>query len=127
MRISDWSSDVCSSDLLQNPLDRGRVLESLDVGVRAINGLLTIGQGQRVGIIAGSGVGKSVLLGMIVRAAEADVVVLGLLGERSREVADFLDTKRAGEAGQLLVGGAVTAHQSPGLPTRGTLRPPQPE
>src|SRR3546814_9157676 len=56
---------------LQNPLDRGRVLESLDVGVRAINGLLTIGQGQRVGIIAGSGVGKSVLLGMIVRAAEA--------------------------------------------------------
>src|SRR3546814_4388152 len=71
MRISDWSSDVCSSDLLQNPLDRGRVLESLDVGVRAINGLLTIGQGQRVGIIAGSGVGKSVLLGMIVRAAEA--------------------------------------------------------
>ena len=55
---------------LQSPLDRGRVLKPMDVGVRAINGLLTIGQGQRVGIMAGSGVGKSVLLGMIVRAAQ---------------------------------------------------------
>ena len=68
---------------LQSPLDRGRVLQPMDVGVRAINGLLTIGQGQRVGIMAGSGVGKSVLLGMIVRAAQADVVVIGLIGERS--------------------------------------------
>ncbi len=83
---------------LQSPLDRGRVLQPLDVGVRAINGLLTIGQGQRVGIMAGSGVGKSVLLGMIVRAAQAEVVVVGLIGERSREVADFLETKVSGEA-----------------------------
>lgn len=65
---------------IQSPLDRGRVLQPMDVGVRAINGLLTIGQGQRVGIMAGSGVGKSVLLGMMVRAAKADVIVIGLIG-----------------------------------------------
>src|SRR3546814_6442596 len=78
-----------------------------------------IGQGQRVGIIAGSGVGKSVLLGMIVRAAEADVVVIGLIGERSREVADFLETKVAGAARQRSVVVAVPANHSPVLRIRG--------
>jgi len=107
---------------MQSPLDRGRVLEPLDVGVRAINGLLTIGQGQRVGIMAGSGVGKSVLLGMIVRAAEADVVVIGLIGERSREVSDFLETKVAGEARKRAVIVAVPANHSPVLRIRGALR-----
>ncbi len=107
---------------LQNPLDRGRVLKPMDVGVRAINGLLTIGQGQRIGIMAGSGVGKSVLLGMIVRAAEADVIVIGLIGERSREVADFLETKVAGEARQRAVVVAVPANHSPVLRIRGALR-----
>ena len=107
---------------LQSPLDRGRVLEPLDVGVRAINGLLTIGQGQRVGIMAGSGVGKSVLLGMMVRAAQADVIVIGLIGERSREVADFLETKVAGEARQRAVVVAVPANHSPVLRIRGALR-----
>jgi flagellum-specific ATP synthase len=107
---------------IQNPLDRGRVLEPLDVGVRAINGLLTIGQGQRVGIMAGSGVGKSVLLGMIVRAAQADVIVIGLIGERSREVADFLETKVAGEARKRAVVVAVPANHSPVLRIRGALR-----
>jgi flagellum-specific ATP synthase len=107
---------------LQNPLDRGRVLEPLDVGVRAINGLLTIGQGQRVGIMAGSGVGKSVLLGMIVRAAQADVIVIGLIGERSREVADFLETKVAGAARARSVVVAVPANHSPVLRIRGALR-----
>ena len=107
---------------LQSPLDRGRVLEPLDVGVRAINGLLTIGQGQRVGIMAGSGVGKSVLLGMIVRAAQADVIVIGLIGERSREVADFLETKVAGEARKRAVIVAVPANHSPVLRIRGALR-----
>lgn len=107
---------------IQNPLDRGRVLEPMDVGVRAINGLLTIGQGQRVGIMAGSGVGKSVLLGMMVRAAEADVVVVGLIGERSREVADFLETKVHGEARQRSVVVAVPANHSPVLRIRGALR-----
>jgi flagellum-specific ATP synthase len=107
---------------VQNPLDRGRVLQPLDVGVRAINGLLTIGQGQRVGIMAGSGVGKSVLLGMMVRAAEADVVVVGLIGERSREVADFLETKVSGEARRRTVVVAVPANHSPVLRIRGALR-----
>jgi flagellum-specific ATP synthase len=107
---------------LQSPLDRGRVLEPMDVGVRAINGLLTIGQGQRIGIMAGSGVGKSVLLGMIVRAAEADVIVIGLIGERSREVADFLETKIAGAARARSVVVAVPANHSPVLRIRGALR-----
>ncbi|WP_294287387.1 FliI/YscN family ATPase [uncultured Sphingomonas sp.] len=107
---------------LQSPLDRGRVLEPMDVGVRAINGLLTIGQGQRVGIMAGSGVGKSVLLGMMVRAAKADVVVVGLIGERSREVADFLETKIHGEARARSVVVAVPANHSPVLRIRGALR-----
>ena len=107
---------------LQSPLDSGRVLEPLDVGVRAINGLLTIGQGQRVGIMAGSGVGKSVLLGMIVRAAQADVIVIGLIGERSREVADFLETKVAGAARKRSVVVAVPANHSPVLRIRGALR-----
>ncbi len=107
---------------LQNPLDRGRVLKAMDVGVRAINGLLTIGQGQRIGIMAGSGVGKSVLLGMIVRAAQADVIVIGLIGERSREVADFLETKVAGEARKRAVVVAVPANHSPVLRIRGALR-----
>ena len=106
----------------QSPLDRGRVLEPMDVGVRAINGLLTIGQGQRVGIMAGSGVGKSVLLGMMVRAAQADVVVIGLIGERSREVADFLETKVAGAARARSVVVAVPANHSPVLRIRGALR-----
>ncbi|MEP9404046.1 FliI/YscN family ATPase [Sphingomonas sp. VNH70] len=107
---------------LQSPLDRGRVLEPMDVGVRAINGLLTIGQGQRVGIMAGSGVGKSVLLGMMVRAAEADVVVVGLIGERSREVSDFLETKLKGGARERSVVVAVPANHSPVLRIRGALR-----
>lgn len=107
---------------LQNPLDRGRVTEPLDVGVRALNGLLTIGQGQRIGIMAGSGVGKSVLLGMIVRSVKADVVVVGLIGERSREVTDFLETKIAGEARGRSVVVAVPANHSPVLRIRGAMR-----
>lgn len=107
---------------LQSPLDRGRVLQPMDVGVRAINGLLTIGQGQRVGIMAGSGVGKSVLLGMMVRAAKADVIVIGLIGERSREVSDFLETKVAGAARARSVVVAVPANHSPVLRIRGALR-----
>ena len=107
---------------VQSPLDRGRVRAPLDVGVRAINGLLTVGQGQRVGIMAGSGVGKSVLLGMMVKAAAADVIVIGLIGERSREVADFLETKVAGAARARSVVVAVPANHSPVLRIRGALR-----
>ncbi|MFN3544385.1 MAG: flagellar protein export ATPase FliI [Thiobacillus sp.] len=74
-----------------NPLERAPIREILDVGVRAINGLLTIGRGQRLGLFAGSGVGKSVLLGMMARFTTADVVVVGLIGERGREVKEFIE------------------------------------
>lgn len=81
-----------------HPLTRRAIDTPLDVGVRAINGLLTIGKGQRVGLMAGSGVGKSVLLGMITRYTRADVVVVGLIGERGREVKEFID-HALGESG----------------------------
>jgi flagellum-specific ATP synthase len=74
-----------------NPIERNRINQPLDVGIRAINALLTIGQGQRLGIFAGSGVGKSVLLGMMTRFTAADVVVVGLIGERGREVKEFIE------------------------------------
>ncbi|MEB3101164.1 flagellar protein export ATPase FliI [Ferviditalea candida] len=74
-----------------NPLKRPRILETMSVGVRCIDGLLTIGKGQRVGIFAGSGVGKSTLLGMIARNTSADVNVIALIGERGREVLDFIE------------------------------------
>jgi flagellum-specific ATP synthase len=73
-----------------NPLLRTPITQPLDVGVRAINGLLTVGRGQRIGLFAGSGVGKSVLLGMMARYTAADVIVVGLIGERGREVKEFV-------------------------------------
>lgn len=74
-----------------NPLARRPIREPLDVGVRAINSLLTIGRGQRMGLFAGSGIGKSVLLGMMTRFTNADVIVVGLIGERGREVKEFIE------------------------------------
>ncbi|MCR5536549.1 MAG: flagellar protein export ATPase FliI [Succinivibrio sp.] len=74
-----------------NPMAKKPIKEPLDVGVRAINAFITIGQGQRMGLFAGSGVGKSVLLGMMTRGSSADVVVVGLIGERGREVKEFID------------------------------------
>ncbi len=73
-----------------NPMERGPINKILDVGVKAMNGLLTMGKGQRIGLIAGSGVGKSVLLGMLTRFTQADLVVIGLVGERGREVQAFI-------------------------------------
>ena len=75
-----------------NPLAREPIIQPLDVGVRAINALLPIGRGQRVGLFAGSGVGKSTLLGMMTRYTAADVIVVGLIGERGREVRDFVES-----------------------------------
>jgi flagellum-specific ATP synthase len=74
-----------------NPLSRAPIQETLDVGVRAINSMLTVGRGQRMGLFAGSGVGKSVLLGMMARYTTADVIVVGLIGERGREVKEFIE------------------------------------
>ena len=76
---------------LINAMDRAPVRNALDVGIRAINGLLTIGRGQRIGLFSGSGVGKSVLLGMMARFTTADIIVVGLIGERGREVKEFID------------------------------------
>ncbi|MFA5913493.1 MAG: flagellar protein export ATPase FliI [Burkholderiales bacterium] len=74
-----------------NPLERMPITQALDVGVRGINALLTVGRGQRMGLFAGSGVGKSVLLGMMARYTSADVIVVGLIGERGREVKEFIE------------------------------------
>ncbi|MCP5237181.1 MAG: flagellar protein export ATPase FliI [Zoogloeaceae bacterium] len=81
-----------------NPLQRAPIRQSMDVGIRAINALLTVGRGQRVGLFAGSGVGKSVLIGMMARFTAADVVVVGLIGERGREVKEFIE-ENLGEDG----------------------------
>ncbi|MFI3245833.1 MAG: flagellar protein export ATPase FliI [Ferrimonas sp.] len=82
-----------------NPMSRKPVHEPMDVGVRAINGMLTVGVGQRMGLMAGSGVGKSVLLGMMTLGTNADVIVVGLVGERGREVKEFIE-EILGEAGR---------------------------
>ncbi|CUA88555.1 flagellar protein export ATPase FliI [Pseudidiomarina woesei] len=74
-----------------NPMQRAPIDTAIDVGIRAINGLLSVGRGQRMGLFAGSGVGKSVLLGMMARFTKADVIVVGLIGERGREVQEFID------------------------------------
>ena len=74
-----------------NPLERHPISEVLDVGVRAINAMLTVGRGQRMGLFAGSGVGKSVLLGMMARYTSAEIIVVGLIGERGREVQEFIE------------------------------------
>jgi len=96
-----------------NPLKRLRIHEPMDVGIRSINGLLTLGKGQRVGIMAGSGVGKSTLMGMIARYTKADINVIALVGERGREVLDFMekDLGPEGLARSVLV--VATSEQGP--------------
>ena len=96
-----------------NPLAREPIAEPLDVGVRAINSLLTVGRGQRIGLFAGSGVGKSVLLGMMARYTAADVIVVGLIGERGREVKEFIERILGEEGRRRAVVVAVPADQSP--------------
>jgi flagellum-specific ATP synthase len=105
-----------------NPLARKPVDSPLDVGVRAINSLLTVGKGQRIGIIAGSGVGKSVLLGMMSRFTTADVVVVGMIGERGREVGEFAKMVLDQESKSRTTIVAVPADRSPLLRIRGAER-----
>ncbi len=88
--------------------------------MRAINGLLTLGRGQRMGLIAGSGVGKSVLMGMLTRGSEADVVVIGLIGERGREVREFVQETLGAERLARAVVIAAPADQSPVLRLKAT-------
>ena len=96
-----------------NPLLRDRITEPLDVGIRSINGLLTIGKGQRIGIFASAGVGKSTLLGMISRYTEAEVNVIALIGERGREVREFIEDNLTEEALKKSVVVAATSDQTP--------------
>ncbi|MGE4554275.1 MAG: FliI/YscN family ATPase, partial [Desulfovibrionaceae bacterium] len=96
-----------------NPLDRPRITDPLDVGVRAINGLLTLGKGQRVGIMAGSGVGKSTLLGMMARYTKADINVIALVGERGREVVEFMQRDLGEEGMKRSVLVVATSDKSP--------------
>ena len=105
-----------------NPLDRARVTRPFDMGVRAINALLTAGVGQRIAIVAGSGVGKSVLMGQMLAGATADVIVVGLVGERSREVSDFLATKIGGAIRAKTAVVAVPADHPPILRLRAAMR-----
>lgn len=105
-----------------NPLMREPITRSLDVGVRAINALLPIGRGQRVGLFAGSGVGKSTLLGMMTRFTAADVIVVGLIGERGREVRDFVESTLGEEGLRRAVVVAAPADRPPLARLHGALR-----
>jgi len=107
---------------VMNPLKRNLIKKPLDVGVRAINGLLTVGQGQRLGIIAGSGVGKSVLLGMMSKYTEADVVVVALIGERAREVGTMVNELFRDESSSKISVVAVPADRSPLMRIRAANR-----
>jgi flagellum-specific ATP synthase len=102
-------------------LDRSGVRETFDTGVRTLNALTTFGVGQRIGIVAGSGVGKSVLLDMIARGAEADVVVVGLIGERAREVSDFVERHMGKDRRERTAVVAVPADHAPNLRLRGAM------
>lgn len=104
-----------------NPLHRDPIKSVLDVGVRAINGLLTVGRGQRMGLFAGSGVGKSVLLGMMARFTTADVIVVGLIGERGREVKYFIENILGEEGLSRAVVIAAPADVSPILRMQGAV------
>jgi len=103
-----------------NPMERGPINKILDVGVKAINGILTLGRGQRLGLIAGSGVGKSVLLGMLTRFTKADIVIIGLIGERGREVQAFIQESLGEEGLAKSVVIAAPANVSPVLRLKAT-------
>lgn len=113
------ASEVPLSGAQINPLMRAPIETVLDTGVRAINGMLTVGRGQRMGLFAGSGVGKSVLLGMMARYTNADVIVVGLIGERGREVKEFIENILGEEGRKRSVVVAAPADTSPLLRMQG--------
>jgi len=104
-----------------NPMDRAPIKDTLNVGIRAINSLLTIGRGQRMGLFAGSGVGKSVLLGMMTKFTSADVTVVGLIGERGREVKEFIEQTLGDEGLKRAVVVASPADDSPLMRMHGAM------
>ncbi len=105
-----------------NPLERGRVEQVFDCGVRSINALLTIGEGQRVAIIAGSGVGKSVLMSQMLAGSNCDIIVAGLIGERAREVSDFVELRLPEEVRNRSVVVATAADEVPLLRLKAAMR-----
>ena len=115
-----YSQQLGMEGLSINPMERGPIDKILDTGIKAINTCLTLGQGQRVGLMAGSGVGKSVLLGMLTRNTEADVVVIGLIGERGREVQEFIHNILGKEGLAKSVVVAAPANISPVLRLKAT-------
>jgi flagellum-specific ATP synthase len=104
-----------------NPLLRTRISRPLDLGVRAVNGLLTVGCGQRIGVFAGSGVGKSILLGMIARNTKADVNIIALIGERGRELNEFIDKELGPEGLKRSVIVVATSDRLPLIRVRGAF------
>jgi flagellum-specific ATP synthase len=107
--------------VVRPPLDRVAIRTPLGTGIRVLDGLLTVGRGQRVGIFGGSGVGKSTLIGMMTRNTEADVTVVGLVGERGREVGEFLENSLGGEGRARSVVVVSTSDQSPLMRMRAAL------
>lgn len=126
-RPIDFAGSVQSTDTLPlvrevpHPLDRLPIKEPLGTGIRAIDAMLTVGRGQRVGIFGGSGVGKSTLIGMMTRNSEADVIVVGLVGERGREVGEFLEDSLGVEGRKRSVVLVSTSDQTPLLRMRAAL------
>lgn len=96
-----------------NPLHKERITEPIDVGVKAINGVLTFGKGQRMGLLAGTGLGKSILMGMVARNTSADISVIALLGERGREVREFIETSLGEEGLKRSIVVVATSDQPP--------------
>jgi flagellum-specific ATP synthase len=115
------SSPVLLDGAVRSPLDRLPIRESLGTGIRVLDALLTVGRGQRVGIFGGSGVGKSTLIGMMTRNTAADVTVVGLVGERGREVGEFLEDALGAEGRARSVVVVSTSDQSPLLRMRAAL------
>lgn len=116
-RGHDWPAD----GIRVPALERSPVRQPFETGIRAINALTTFGIGQRVGVMAGSGVGKSMLIDMIAQGAGADVIVVGLIGERAREVSDFVERHMNGEKQGRTVVVAVPADHAPNLRLRGAM------
>ena len=125
--LDQLAAPVCEAKLNLNgtsinPFKRNPIHEVLDVGIRNINANLTIGRGQRIGIVAGSGVGKSVLLSMISKSTDADIVAIALIGERGRELASFTSKVLASHSRDKVVVVAVPADRSPLLRIQGAKR-----
>ena len=120
-RAPEFTHTLNLEGTVRSPLDRSPIRTPLGTGIRVIDALLTVGRGQRVGIFGGSGVGKSTLIGMMTRNTEADVTVVGLVGERGREVGEFLEESLGNEGKARSVVVVSTSDQSPLMRMRAAL------